>query len=275
MSAPKYESPRELLELASLDALGLLDREEREAFEEAFRDAPPALRAQIRREQGRIADARDTLPDVEPPSGLRDRVLMAVHSAIASVRGEDDVAGRIGHGAWSLRANVSPLWRAACVGFAAATIVLLVSGAYLQRSYSQTVSVFRDGKLAEQIAQQLGSEFVDLLYDPQTMHHALAPVSDFEGASSARALVMVNVEFERGVLSVHNLPVVDGEYRLELVDNTGTRRTLAQFTSDGGMRAIDFAMTTFSPGMEIDVVQVAHGGGAASPVLSKAFPESM
>ncbi|QYU70067.1 hypothetical protein J4558_08100 [Leptolyngbya sp. 15MV] len=45
----------DLLEMAVLDTLGLLDEQEQAAFEMAFRSAPPAVQAQVRREQTRFA----------------------------------------------------------------------------------------------------------------------------------------------------------------------------------------------------------------------------
>ena len=56
----------ELLELASLDALGLLDADERESFERAFRAAAPAVQAQIRREQLRAPRSAMNSPAVDP-----------------------------------------------------------------------------------------------------------------------------------------------------------------------------------------------------------------
>lgn len=46
---------QELIELAVLDAMGLLDEQEREAFDAAFDAAAPAIQAQVRREQTRLS----------------------------------------------------------------------------------------------------------------------------------------------------------------------------------------------------------------------------
>jgi len=63
----------ELLEAAQLDALGLLDDAERDAFDAAFFAASPDVQAQIRREQARLVRT-DWLPssEVEPSAGLKD-----------------------------------------------------------------------------------------------------------------------------------------------------------------------------------------------------------
>src|SRR5438105_666068 len=98
----------DLLEMASLDAMGLLDPEEREAFERAFRAAPPPLQAQIRREQLRFSAADDILPQVEPPLGLRARVIAAVREAMQTMAGR-----RAAEAAPALRSAtaVSRFWR--------------------------------------------------------------------------------------------------------------------------------------------------------------------
>ena len=91
----------ELMEMASLDAMGLLDPTERETFELAFQAADPALQAQIRREQLRFSRMDDMLPKVSPPLGLRARVIAAVRGAMESVgsRRESDAIPivEIGH----------------------------------------------------------------------------------------------------------------------------------------------------------------------------------
>jgi hypothetical protein len=53
----------ELIEMAVLDALGILDEEERASFERAFAAAAPGLQAQVRAEQARLVDLVDLLPD--------------------------------------------------------------------------------------------------------------------------------------------------------------------------------------------------------------------
>ena len=124
---------RDLFELASLDVLGLLDDEERREFERAFRAAPPAVQAQVRREQLRAAHAVQSdewLPAVDTPTGLKGRVVSSVREAIDAARaGEfsDHMSRKIGFFTLALQRNVSPLWRAACIGLLTASAVLGVA----------------------------------------------------------------------------------------------------------------------------------------------------
>src|SRR5262249_14914584 len=117
---------QELLELAALDALGLLDEAEREAFDRAFRAAPPALQAQIRREQTRIAGDDSLLPKVETPMGLKARVLAAWREAVAAVSNRSRTRRLVGALTLMPNRGVNPWWRAGAIACAAASLVLAV-----------------------------------------------------------------------------------------------------------------------------------------------------
>src|SRR5882672_10291884 len=111
---------QQMIELAVLDAMGLLDETEQGQFESAFRAAAPQVRAQVRREQTRLSVIEALLPDVEPPAGLRAAVLDAVRRQIlaAGLGGRNGVAGVLPP---MIRSRaVSPWWRAAALGMAAA-----------------------------------------------------------------------------------------------------------------------------------------------------------
>ncbi|MFM9956518.1 MAG: hypothetical protein ACKVZJ_00440, partial [Phycisphaerales bacterium] len=119
---------RDLLEYASLDALGLLDEVEREEFDRAFRAASPEVQAMIRREQTRAADIDAWLPRVEPPAGLKHRVVSAWREAVAAVASDfpPQPVGSIGPAMPQVNIGLRTgyIWRAACIGFATATLVL-------------------------------------------------------------------------------------------------------------------------------------------------------
>ncbi|MEO0632011.1 MAG: DegT/DnrJ/EryC1/StrS family aminotransferase, partial [Planctomycetota bacterium] len=77
-------SPQKLLELALLDASGVLDPAESAEFERCFAEADADLKAQVRREQARFADVSEDDFNIDPDSirdriSERTRVLMPVH----------------------------------------------------------------------------------------------------------------------------------------------------------------------------------------------------
>ncbi len=261
---------QELLEMASLDALGLLEPEERKAFERAFRDAAPEVRAEIRREQSRLTSQHELLPDVEPPAGLRGRVLAAVSEAIGVVRGRE-VVGSIAPGAWALRRNVSPLWRAAAIGFATATIVLLGVGFDLHRSYRDTLVQFQSGTLIEEVRKlDVGAKFISLALDEDAHHVRFAPVSNDTGAE---AILVMDADLREAILVCRGLDALpSGQYHLTLVD-PATERAAShhRFETNGelmGQRVDAFSM---KPGMRIEIVAVSADGSRSTPVLTSAI----
>ena len=75
-------SREELLELASADALGVLDEVDSARFEKAFLAATPSVQAEVRAHQDRIACAPDLLASEQPPASLRLKTLARVAAAV-------------------------------------------------------------------------------------------------------------------------------------------------------------------------------------------------
>lgn len=259
---------RELLELASLDAMGLLDDQERRAFEEAFRQASPAMQAQVRREQERLADLEADLPAVEPPQGLRERVLAAVRDAMQSVPGRRRVAGVVGRVApaeWSVSRNVSPLWRAACIGFATATVVLMAVGFQMRDSYEDALLAFRDREIADLITQQLGPGFVDKLLSPASEKVSFRPTDQ---TFSGKAAVLFDRESQTAFLVCKDLPALESQYRLVVME-PGSReaaRVLARFESNGGLRGWP-VQRELEPGATLAILPPPSSDQAEKPIL--------
>lgn len=236
---------KELLELASLDSLGLLDGEERRAFERAFAEASPGLQAQLRREQERAADVSDILPDIEPPATLRSRVLSAVGEAIAAVKGqhEDDVIASMESRHWAIRGYVTPLWRAAAIGFATATVVLLGVGYSMHAEYQRTYQAFQDGTLSAEMMQSMGPRAVGLVMNPDAHRVALRASA---ASASAKAVVYIDPVSKEGVLLCSGIGEkgLKGEYKLIVVDDHGkVMETLAKFEGEGTMKHYDIKLT--------------------------------
>jgi anti-sigma-K factor RskA len=234
---------QELLENALLDALSLLDEDEREAFDAAFNAAPPHIQAQVRREQTRLARMDSLLPDVVPPATLRARVIEAVQSAMAhrsaqdahaSLRLDDpDTIARLPQMAH--RRKVAAVWRAVALGCAAAAIVLGVTAIQLQGLLQDFRS--QEDALVSAIRDKFGPEYlVDALVDDSTQRITLVG-NDAGFTSDAKAAVWVNPDWRTAKLFGINLPATEGsQYRLVVLnENNEPVSVVAEFTFNGGL----------------------------------------
>ena len=192
----------ELMELALLDVLALLDDEERSAFDRAFSAATPEVQAQVRREQTRLARIDALLPDVEAPVTLRARVLAAVRAAMMASASPGEAAAlhlartarpveRRMHGH---RRRVTPWWRAAALGATAAAVVLGTLLVQLHSDYQRLESDLKRDALLSQLVETFGSRYVtDAIFDADTQRVAFRP--DAPG-SQGRAAVWYHPDWD-------------------------------------------------------------------------------
>ncbi len=82
MTTPEPMRRDELLEMASLDALGMLEADEAAYFSRSFLDAPRMVQDEIRALQASIASDLQLVSDEEPPAFLRNKVIGAVLAEI-------------------------------------------------------------------------------------------------------------------------------------------------------------------------------------------------
>lgn len=237
---------RDLFELASLDVLGLLDDDERRAFEQAFRVAPASIQAQIRREQLRAANSveADWLPSAESPFGLKGKVMSSVRDAIEAARaGElgDHVARRVGPFTLALQRNVSPIWRAAAIGLLTASAVLTVALVRQADQYDLIHnSVTSDAAIAA-LAERLGPEFMTVFTDPTSDVYDFAPVS--EQVAGAFGRIVLDESSGNAYLLCNSLPARSDGYRVVVVNAAGeVEREVTRFDSNGGLAFSKFAI---------------------------------
>lgn len=223
---------QELIEMASLDALGMLDADERAEFEAAFRAASPAVQSQVRREQKRFSSADHLLPDVDPPAGLKFKVLSAVREAILGLTAGDAAAAAHAvstgskTGAWF---NSTTIWRAACIGFATTTVLLTGVAAYVfdrNQAYVEQTEI----ALGKALLSELGSDFQEV---------ALAQgvqIFDFAGSEglSAKAKLWVHPETKVAFLFCSDLPVRDGRYSLVRSNPSSGTEIVRHFRASDG-----------------------------------------
>lgn len=211
----------ELLEMASLDAMGLLDADEREAFERAFRAASPALQAQVRREQLRLSRMDELLPNVEPPIGLRARVVAAVRDAIGQMTVRTLVPGSGGKAAPALRRSegVHRFWRAAAIGSAAASLVLAYTAVQFRGEYLATTDVLSANAINDHLMRDFGARFKQLILDPASRKFAFHTQEGRQ--TTARATLLVDAASKRGHLLLSDLSSADGLLEVVTLDRDG------------------------------------------------------
>lgn len=235
---------QELTELALLDVHGLLDDEERQAFERAFAASPAAVQARIRREQVRFSDLTALLPDVDVPSDLRARVLERVRRAIAEQdRVKVDGAGRTLPPI--LRSTrVSPVWRAGALACAAAAVVFAVTTIQMRVQYDELHSKIQSDVLLSSMLASYGPNHLrDMLFNEQTERVSF---SSAEGETPGEASLWLNPDWQSGRLFYLNLPRQAGEvYKLAVIDESGAVvEVLGSFDSSGGLMSRDVANAT-------------------------------
>lgn len=227
---------RDLLEYAALDALGLLDDAEREEFERAFRAASPEVQAMVRREQTRAADIDAILPRVEAPAGLKQRVVDAWRDAVAAVAPEPVGAITPELVAMNSGLRTGYLWRAACLGFATASLVL--AGFFiwgLQMNNDLRGQIAQNKTLGE--VSRLGPGFLDTYFAATRQEFTLTPVVSGL-ADAVHGRLLVDTEKSTGVLVFQKLPADDGAYRVVLQGDNG-EQVVANFRATGGLTTVN------------------------------------
>jgi len=223
-----------LLENAHLEALGLLDEQERAAFDAAFAASPPAIQAHVRDEQSRWASLDFLLPSLEVPSHMRALVLDRIRAEIIAA---DAAAASIVSGGKSdpyemqSSKRVTPMWRAGSIGLLGVVGVLSAAFLNVLSINSQMRTGMTDLGAPREILSALDDQdrINDVLFDERTSLTVFNKVSvDFIGQASIRT----NPDWTTATVNVQNLPeLATGEsYRLVIIDDSDKVMTeLAEF----------------------------------------------
>jgi hypothetical protein len=204
-------SREELLELAALDAFGLLDRYESALYNRSFHHASAAVQNEIRELQAMFTGDESLLPDVEPDPELRERVLRAVAKAIeadserlaplASI-GRTQQPARESGGRRSLGLS-GQFWRAATFVLAGALLVMIYFNVQQRAEYS-VVRDYALGRLTDdQVSEQLGEGLMDFVRNKNSTSVVLRPM---DNQSSMHAVLFLDEKTGKGFLYGLNLP---------------------------------------------------------------------
>jgi hypothetical protein len=272
MNSPELLRREELIEQASLDALGLLDAFEAAHYAKSFHAAPASVQEEIRQLQAEIATDASLLSDEEPPAGLRGRVMGAVMDSIEHETRElqpiatigsrarrvaaagatataTDIAGvvrdeRMNIQYRSMQRSVA-VWRAASVALAAS---LLGSFLWLNVITHEAMSIAQlaQGQATQaQLIEMLGSDYATFSMDKTMRIRSLAALAGESGA----AILYCDPKNGDGYLVGFGLARV-GTYTIRSIADDGTTITLGQVIGGSRVTATRLA--------RIDSTRLAH-----------------
>ena len=270
MNSPELLRREELIEQASLDALGLLDAFEAAHYAKSFHAAPASVQEEIRQLQAEIATDASLLSDEEPPAGLRGRVMGAVMDSIEHETRElqpiatigsrarrvaatgataTDIAGvvrdeRMNIQHRSMQRSVA-VWRAASVALAAS---LLGSFLWLNVITHEAMSIAQlaQGQATQaQLIEMLGSDYATFSMDKTMRIRSLAALAGESGA----AILYCDPKNGDGYLVGFGLARV-GTYTIRSIADDGTTITLGQVIGGSRVTATRLA--------RIDSTRLAH-----------------
>lgn len=244
----------ELIELAALDAFGLLDEYEAALYTRSFHHAPATVQDEILEVQAKIVADPEMLPVDLPPDDLRQKVLDRVAVAVDAESPDFAPLATIGRSR-SLRSGGSSVdspvrhravvsrqfWRAAVFVLAASLVVV---GYYSVETISQAqrISLLALYDLnSEQLEQLLGGTTVgDILFDPAMQHVALLPTDE---DANYHATVLTIEGSATGVLLIKGLPS-GSDYELSVRDAAGALHTVKTFESLQRRGGIEFTLAS-------------------------------
>lgn len=258
----------ELIELAALDALGLLDETESGAFEQAFRASSPAVRRQVRAEQQRAAEFEAALlPFVTPDDDLKAKVLarLAKEKAIEAASGTRSMVHRPGRVVPKVRTSrrVTPLWRAASIGLSIAVVVFGVFAIWVQDNNTKLMDAFVVNDFSDTIGTR---QLHDTLFDANTKRVIFAIADSAPGLFEANAVLLMNPDWgqnARFFCSGLSDQQSKGKFALCVVDeNDQVIETLEQFESNGRLVSFDVDAKSLNRGRLALFVRSIDGLGA-------------
>ena len=237
MTSPEPMTRQELLELAALDALGLLDRYEAALYTRSFHYASAPVQDEIVRLQAEIVSDESLLPEEEPDDSLRERVLRKVAEAIEREASEFAPLATIGrrrrHGPGESDGRLAfgasgQFWRAAAFVMAGAVVVLAYFSTEANRSSNEMarLALMSDTEQLAVVLGPMGRDFV--VGDSQKI--ALRP----EKGGKFSGAIYVNETTKLAFVFFDGLPRTTGdEYTLHVVLEDGTTEKLQAFRGSG------------------------------------------
>lgn len=251
----------DLIELAVLDALDMLDADESAEFDAAFRAAPPATQDRVLAEQSRLANLERLLPEVSPSPEMRSRVISAVREAmladaVAKASEADDDDGPL-----SIRQSrgVARGWRIGAIGAAAAAVAFGVAFGHSTLRYNDLDDRFINNLALDGAINAYGAETMEMMLKPD-----LAKVIEFTPFDPESEIIVVLKyldERDLGFMHCGHLPTVENvQYALVELDGDQIGPTIQQFAPSSGALTIQrLEGLVLENGMRLALISVTNG----------------
>lgn len=241
MTSPNTMTPAVLLELAALDAFGLLEDYEAALYDKSFHEAPASVQDEIIRLQSELASDISILPDDEPDGSLRERVLEAVSKAmeqtapLATIGGSSPSAREV----FALGRS-GQFWRAACFVFMTGLIVSLVFLTKANQHSSRIAELALSQRTHDELTALIGPTFEEFINNPNCTAKAFAATQPaFDGAAVS---IYHNESTGQAFLFHLGLPEADEPYTLRYSVGNSVPVEKARIESNGfvgGLRLDD------------------------------------
>ncbi|MCW5757247.1 MAG: hypothetical protein KIT54_08440 [Phycisphaeraceae bacterium] len=247
----------DLIELAVLDALGMLEPGEAEQFEAAFRAAPPATQERVRAEQSRLADLERLLPNVAPSAHLRERVLLAVREAVLAAAVAR--ASEIDDDSDLLRLRptrgVTSIWRVAAIASAAACVAFGVAFGTMVNRYNELDNQIKSNIDSQVQLQAFGADAMDIFFNPDAVK-AVRFVPKDPGNEMLVTLHYLD-EKRLGLLQCGYFPIgASTRYELVVMKNGQIDSVIQQFKAEGMLTAQRLTDFIIHDGMQLALVSI-------------------
>lgn len=260
---------------AALDAMGMLDEVDAAAFERAFRDATPAMQAELRELQAAMStDPSFLASDEELPAGLKARTMARVMTAIDRQEADFAPIAHIGRTAAlahrrrarsgadvgdavevaGLRADLdafvrsSHRWRAAAIALTAALVVALVFQVSSNVFVHRVTEIVFGGAAPREMLDAIGSEGAGVRIERATYRRGIAGIAGKGPAAGLGSMTLAISEPDRTLTCVGMGLEVRAAYTVRHVSDDGVVTVLGSLVAGGSNWAHDFPLPDGAPG---------------------------
>ena len=254
-------NPKRLLELAVLDAYGLLEPIESDLFNRSFHDAPAAIQDEIKLLQEDLALDTSLLPTDMPPLSLRKKVLDAVAETADKEAQRLAPLALIGARASVAQAKFGSskqdvLWRTAAIVLFGISVVLGVITLDAQRKSNQNAKIAINTSTNNALFKMAGSEFVKYVGNPYCQVFRLERK---DGNANGYLRVAVNERFGNGY--VIGIDLEDNEeIIIQGTTQSGETFELTRITADSPIVGRKFDLDpSLVAGMTITAIDAKTG----------------